>query len=329
MVRPARCQDCRLPYAAAAIAIPLLSIALILSLQASVVNDLHGISRDMEEFLPSIPPRHSFASLSQLFLGMKRVALLCFLALAAFVTLCAILVGTARLFGKKRWVAAFLSYPILVLIVGSILPTGIPPVWFYLETVTDAAAKIGLTHMAQTTRFDALFEIIQLVYLLAIYCLHANGVAVVMRACEGKLSASAFLALHRRMLWGLYAGAAVLACFIALLDTTYTLPASFLGQKEAEAFRAVAAQWSEYYGMFNSLIIAIVWLPPFLLFRRRLGNAVRDDNPEASDRRVQEWLKDNGFQFTWPKATISIIAIAAPSLAAGSFGGLLRSLGAP
>ncbi len=119
---------------------------------------------------------------------------------------------------------------------------------------------------------------------------------------------------YRLLVLTLYVSAVLLGLVTAVVTLMYSAPATLLDSEAAAVYRRAAADWSNYFGVVNSLIIAAATLPAFALFRWQLDRRLTRDNPNAARAQKQKWLVEQGFTLNIPKALSAAIAIASPSL---------------
>jgi hypothetical protein len=119
---------------------------------------------------------------------------------------------------------------------------------------------------------------------------------------------------YRLLVMTLYVSAVLLGLVTAVVTLMYRTPATLLDSDAAETYRRAAADWSSYFGVVNSLIIAVATLPAFALFRWQLDRRLTRDNPNATRAQKQTWLSEQGFSLSFSKVISAAIAIASPSL---------------
>jgi hypothetical protein len=133
-----------------------------------------------------------------------------------------------------------------------------------------------------------------------------------------------FRATYQYLLRVLILGAAFLVAITALSELYYALPSYLLEAKAAKTYLSVVTKWSNYFGLFNSLLIASICLPTFVIFRHRLRTQLTENNLSATEKEKQDWLIQHGFKLTVPKVLSVGFAIASPFLSSGPLAALLR-----
>jgi hypothetical protein len=122
----------------------------------------------------------------------------------------------------------------------------------------------------------------------------------------------------------IYFGAILLAACIAQVGARYLWLGSLLTSGEqakkdlSQAFIELGTQFQVEFGLIFSLILAALFVPAWIVLRRRAWQVVRAELPEASLAEQDKWLTERKMAFTGYQQFGQWVAILAPAGVAGT-----------
>ncbi len=297
-------------------------------LSMAIVTVLFGLMYQMNEYVwlnvikpiswtsdlaQKVAPAASLLSISE----YSTIALKLGLLFAAFFVMIFVLAGIFAYSIYRNWHAlaayAAIFYVVAWLVAASSAGSDFQAsIWRDILAISQASIQSGWLTKEANDSYSLLFSASFGCYLLSIPVIMA--VCSLTLATRHENAVEHAQANYRVLVLMLYVSAVLLGLVTAVVSLTYRAPASLLDSEAGEIYRRTAAEWASYFGVVNSLIIALATLPPFALFRWQLERRLARDNPHATRQQIEAWLAEKGFTLNIPKVASAVIAIASPLL---------------
>jgi hypothetical protein len=126
----------------------------------------------------------------------------------------------------------------------------------------------------------------------------------------------------RRLSVAIYFGAVLLVVCVAHINAQYSWPAALLEPGTTDeltktdlpkAFTALADQASFEYGIIFTLVLIGLFLPTWVVLRRRAWEVARARKPDKTQGDQQKWLESEGLGFTSIQRVAQFLALLAPA----------------
>jgi Tfp pilus assembly protein PilE len=127
----------------------------------------------------------------------------------------------------------------------------------------------------------------------------------------------------RRLSVAIYFGSVLLVISVGRISAQYGWPAALLDPDETAeqpikthlvtALKGVADQFAIEYGMIFTLLLFSLFLPAWVVLRRRAWEVARAHKPDATQECQQKWLDSQGLGFTSVQHAAQLFAALAPA----------------
>jgi hypothetical protein len=137
----------------------------------------------------------------------------------------------------------------------------------------------------------------------------------------------------QRLSVAIYFGAVLLVVSVACISAQYSWPGSLLDAETTEepikthlmaALKGLSDQFAFEYGMIFTLLLFSLFLPAWVVLRRRAWEAARAQAPDQAQDDQQKWLEARGLGFSNVQHVAQLLALLAPA-GAGTFIAILKA----